>query len=371
MEKLYPLRFKEILLNYGFGDRWIADEYQKTALPEDHRIAETWEVVDRKNESSILINGDLGGKTFNQLIKRNGVQLLGSDVVARCGTRFPLLIKFLDASNVLSEQAHHNDALAAKQGLDDPGKTEAWYMLKVRDGATIHCGHQPGVSEDKVRKALLQGNTRSLMQEYRVKPGDGFLLHAGTMHYSKGGVLFYEIMQNSDVYISLRKIDPDMSAAEKEEKLHFILEGVHLEEGFDPKIQPVRIQYGNNYSTFAFVCEYFALERLDLVDNHIINCDGQRFYVLSQIEGSCVIQWQGTEEMLLPGQTCLLPACLGNVTIHPEQDCAVLKTYVPDLEKNVIKPCRDAGVTDTQIAGLGGFTRLNPLLGLLPKHAKV
>ena len=44
---LYPLRFKEILRNYTFGNRWIVDVYAKEGLPEDHRIAETWEVCDR------------------------------------------------------------------------------------------------------------------------------------------------------------------------------------------------------------------------------------------------------------------------------------------------------------------------------------
>ena len=118
--------------------------------------------------------------------------------------RFPLLIKFLDVSHPLGEQSHHADALAAKYGLRDPGKTEAWYMLKTRPGATIRCGHIAGTTPEQVRTAVLDGTIRYLMQEYVVEPGDAFLLHAGTMHYSDGGVLFYEIMQNSDVYISLR-----------------------------------------------------------------------------------------------------------------------------------------------------------------------
>jgi len=361
MEKLYPIRFKETYRNYGFGDRWIVDAYEKTGLPEDNRIAETWEVVDRKGESSVVQNGTLAGKSLHELIQIFGAQFLGKDIVNRCGTRFPLLIKFLDASNVLGEQAHHSDALAVKQGLDDPGKTEAWYMLKTRDSATIHCGHKPGVSEDDVRKALIDGNIRTLMQEYHVKPGDAFLLHAGTMHYSKGGVLFYEIMQNSDVYIGLKKVDPDLSDAEKEQKLSFLLEGVHLEEGFDPKIKPVTLQDGENSRTFVFVCVYFALERLDLRADYDINCDGERFFVLSQIEGSSVIKWENVQEELRPGHTLFLPADLGKVTIQPGPHCALLKSYVPNLVDNIIVPCREAGIPDAQICGLGGNTRLNPL----------
>ena len=137
---LYPLRFREVLRNYGFGDRWIVDVFQKTGLPEVHRIAETWEAVDRPPESSEILNGPLAGQTLHDAIASYGERLLGRDVVARCGTRFPLLIKFLDASNVLGEQAHHTDEQARARGLADPGKTEAWYMLYTRPGATIHCG---------------------------------------------------------------------------------------------------------------------------------------------------------------------------------------------------------------------------------------
>ena len=72
MVKLYPLRFKEILRNYGFGNRWIADVYEKVCLPENHTIAETWEVVDRKGESSVVQNGALVGKTLHELIETFG-----------------------------------------------------------------------------------------------------------------------------------------------------------------------------------------------------------------------------------------------------------------------------------------------------------
>jgi len=363
---LYPLRFKEILRNYTFGNRWITEVYAKEGLPEDHRIAETWEVCDRGPESSIVINGALAGKTLHELIDDYGVDFLGRDVVARCGTRFPLLIKFLDASNVLDEQAHHNDALAAKRGLDDPGKTEAWYMLHTRDGATIHCGNVEGATEAAIHDAIVDGSIRELMQEYSVQPGDAFLLYAGTMHYSAGGVLFYEIMQNSDVYIDLRQPDPALAEEEREAQVRDVMEGVHIEDNFDCKTRPISLREGVNTRTFAFACTHFALERLDLITPYTLDCDGERFFVLSQIEGTSTVVWGEQCETLRPGHTCLLPAGLGAVTLLPEPgQCALLKSYVPDLSKNVIRPLRKAGVADEAILGLGGKTGLNPLKTLL------
>ncbi|MFN2286050.1 MAG: type I phosphomannose isomerase catalytic subunit [Anaerolineae bacterium] len=363
---LYPLRFKEILRNYEFGDRWIVDVYTKEGLPENHRIAETWEVCDRGSESSVVINGALAGKTLHELIANYGIDFLGRDVVARSGTRFPLLIKFLDASNVLAEQAHHNDALAAKQGLSDPGKTEAWYMLHVRDGATIRCGNVAGATETAVHDAIMEGTIRDLMQEYAVQPGDAFLLYAGTMHYSKGGALFYEIMQNSDVYIGLTQPDATLPETEREAQVHAAMEGVHLEEGFSCKTHPVTLSEGENARTFLLACTHFVLERLDLTAPYTLECDGERFFVLSQIEGKSTVVWGTERETLRPGQTCLLPANLGTVTLEPESGpCALLKSYLPDLMQNVIQPLREAGVTDEAIVGLGGKTVLNPLKALL------
>ena len=186
---------------------------KKKTCPHDHRVAETWEVCDRPKESSVVINGPLAGTTLHALIEQHGAALLGTDVVARCGQRFPLLIKFLDASNPLGEQIHQSDELAAQRGLDDPGKTEAWYMLHAREGATIRCGQaDDSLTHAVARQAILDGTIREQMREYAVQPGDAFLLYAGTMHYSAGGVLFYEIMQNSDVIIGLRQPDPGPAA---------------------------------------------------------------------------------------------------------------------------------------------------------------
>ena len=363
---LYPLRFKEILRNYSFGNRWIVEAYAKEGLPEDQRVAETWEVCDRPGESSVVVNGQLSGQTLHELIERYGEALLGRDVIARFGTRFPLLVKFLDASHPLGEQAHHSDELAARRGLSDPGKTEAWYMLKNRRGATIRCGQAgEAVDRETVRQALLAGTIREQMREYVVQPGDAFLLYAGTMHYSAGGVLFYEIMQNSDVYIGLRQPDSSLPAADREVQVQAALEGVHLEAGYECKIAPVKLQEGANERQLVMACEYFALERLDLSEPYLLDGEGKRFYVLSQIEGGCTVEWQDGEEHLLAGNSCLIPAGMGAVRLAPSPGCALLKAYAPDLAQDIIRPLRAAGVSDERIAALGGRTRLNPLPDLL------
>jgi mannose-6-phosphate isomerase len=364
---LYPLRFREVLRDYGFGARWIVEAYEKTGLPEaPHRVGETWEICDRPNgESSVALNGPLAGQTLHALIDLYGESLLGTDIVARCGTRFPLLIKFLDATRPLGEQAHHSDELAAERGLVDPGKTEAWYMLAVRPRATIRVGNKGGVTRESVREALLAGTIKELMHEYAVSPGDAFLLYAGTMHYSAGGVLFYEIMQNSDVYIGLRAPDPSLSPGEREAVVGDRTAGLHLEEGFDAKTVPVVLGTGVNTRTFIFACRHFALERLDLMAPTMVSCNGDRFYVLTLIEGACTVVCGEQHEVLRPGHSLLLPASLGRVAIVPTEPSALLKAYLPDLVNDVVRPLRLSGIPDAAILGLGGSTELNDLAPLL------
>jgi mannose-6-phosphate isomerase len=141
------------------------------------------------------------------------------------------------------------------------------------------------------------------------------------------------------------------------------LEGVHLEPGFEVKIPPVVLTEGGNTRTFVFACPHFALERLDLTEPTTLDCDGERFFVLSQIEGEVRVACGEKKETLRAGQSCLLPATAGPVTLTPGASCALLKAYVPDLMQNVVLPLRQAGIAEEAIVGLGGQTRLNALRG--------
>jgi mannose-6-phosphate isomerase len=362
----YPIRFKEILRNYSFGDRWIVEKFSKPGLPANHRVAETWEICDRPGESSEIINGHFLGLSLSDLIQSDPEGILGADNLQKAGSRFPLLIKLLDASKTLGEQAHHDDALAEELGLKDPGKTEAWYMLFTRPNATIHCGQKDNhVTKTTVRAAILNGTIRDQMRVYSAQPGDSFLLYAGTMHYSPGGVLFYEIMQNSDVYIGLNKPAEHLPRKEQEAQMDLKVKGVHLEKGFDCKTIPAQKTTGTNIHTYILACRYFALEKFDLKQAESILCDGRHFNVLTVIQGLCTVEANGVQEKLASGQSCLLPASSGNVTVRPLPNCVMLNAYVPDILEDIIKPLRKAGFSNDEISALGGRTRLNDIDPLL------
>ena len=338
---------------------------EKSDLPDDHRISETWEVCDRPGESSEITNGWMRGSSLRQAIDAHGQALLGRAVSARFGTRFPLLIKLLDASNVLGEHVHPGDELVEKRKLDDfSGKTEAWYMLRAKPQASILCGHRPGITPEEFRQALVEDRSRDCMKEYSAGVDDSFLLHAGTIHYSAGGLLFYEIMQNSDINIGLHPPRQATAPDEIEAWTRRTLEAVHFEDGFDCRTRPVTILCGNNRRTWVIVCAHFALERLDLSEPFALEMDGERFRFATVIDGAVKVSCAGGAERLAAGLSCLLPADLGTVTFEPEAEAALLIACVPDLEGDVVEPLRAHGVPDQKIRGLGGESELNPLNAL-------
>lgn len=366
-QPLYPLRFTEIIRNYGFGNRWIVSAFEKTGLPDGQCIAETWEVCDRPNESSRIINGPLAGQTLHDAIEQFGEKFLGRDIVARFGHTFPLLVKFLDATFPLGEQAHPDDELTAACKLDFFGKTEAWYMLRTRPGATARAGNVPGLTKAQLREALLNGTSRECMVEHSVQPGDALLLRAGTMHYSAGGVLFYEVQQNSNVWVGLGPMDPKLTEAEKAKRADDALAAVHLEDGIDCRTSSVVLSRGGIRRAIVVACEHFVLEHLFPRSPWQLPRDERRFVIITQVEGRSKLFCGGHEEVLHAGNTCLIPAGAPMVTFDVVSPGSMLMSYVPDLMQDVVRPLRAAGLPDDAIVATGGRSGKNALNDLVKR----
>ena len=68
-------------------------------LKADERlIGESWELSGIPGNESVVAGGAYDGMTLTQLAEKGGSALLGEENFKRFGTRFPLLIKFIDAA---------------------------------------------------------------------------------------------------------------------------------------------------------------------------------------------------------------------------------------------------------------------------------
>ena len=69
--------------------------------------------------------------------------------------RFPVLLKFLDAHDVLSVQVHPKDGRPEYIPPGESGKSEAWVVLETGPKSRIYAGLKPGTTRDDLERALV------------------------------------------------------------------------------------------------------------------------------------------------------------------------------------------------------------------------
>ena len=126
---LYPLRFEPIYQYRLWGGRRLA-ELLAAPLPGDDPIGEAWLLSDREDHASQVADGPLQGATIRQLLEQSPEQMLGK--LAGRFQRFPLLLKFLDARDVLSVQVHPPDGQNGFVAAGRERKNRS--MGRARDG---------------------------------------------------------------------------------------------------------------------------------------------------------------------------------------------------------------------------------------------
>src|SRR5680860_1231016 len=117
---LYPIRFEPIYQYRIWGGRNLAD-LLSAPLPGNDPIGEAWVLSDRNDHASLVADGPLKGQTIGQLMEQFPEQLMGK--LAGRFNRFPLLLKFLDAHEMLSVQVHPSDMqkkLYLKENMERP-----------------------------------------------------------------------------------------------------------------------------------------------------------------------------------------------------------------------------------------------------------
>ena len=139
---LYPLRFEPIYQYRLWGGRRLA-EVLGEPLRGDGPIGEAWVLSDRADHPSRVADGPLAGRTIAQLLEDYPDQLLGEQIPGY--RRFPLLLKFLDARDVLSVQVHPSDRQQNYLPDGEPGRPRrGWSWRPDRKAAsTPACNQAP------------------------------------------------------------------------------------------------------------------------------------------------------------------------------------------------------------------------------------
>ena len=166
-------------------------------------ISELWELSVRGIDSSIVDSGINKGKRLDEVISNEDIGPISSRF-----PYFPLLIKLIDAKENLSVQVHPSDEYALKN-CHSFGKTEMWHIISADPGCGLYVGLKDKCNREEIEERLNNGTILEALNFFEVKPGDTFIIKAGTIHAIGKGVRLIEIQQNSDItyrlYDYLRK----------------------------------------------------------------------------------------------------------------------------------------------------------------------
>jgi mannose-6-phosphate isomerase len=325
---MYPLRFEPIYQYRLWGGRRLSN-LLAAPLPGDGPIGEAWVLSDREDHPSQVANGSLKGRTIAQLFEQSQEQLMGK--LAGRYRRFPLLLKFLDARELLSVQVHPSDAHKDLLPAGEAGKTEAWVVLESGTGSRIYAGLKPGTNEYDLRRALTNGTVAEHLACFAPKPGDGVFIPAGTVHSLGGGVVVFEVQQNSDVTFRLYDWDHVDAKTDQPRALQVdqALACIDFAARAAGLVTPVAEATTPVERERLFHCEQFRLWRLRGQAPFTVGAAGVP-RVLVCIEGAGQIEHGGVTDEAGRGDVFLLPAVLGACTFQPRGAVNVLEIEIPE-----------------------------------------
>jgi len=276
----------------------------------NNSIGECWAISAHANGPSIVREGPFQGMSLDSLWKIHP-ELFCSDYPI-----FPLLIKFLDASDDLSVQVHPGNNYARKHEQGELGKTECWYIIDAEPNAMIIYGHEAFSKEDLEQK-INNEEWDTLLTKIPVKSGDFFYVPSGTIHALGKGIVVLETQQSSDT--TYRVYDYD-----RRDKNGNLRE-LHLEKA----IQVTKTPHVNKQSTYITkVCKgltkttfisnsFFTVEKWEIYE--IIELQPHKKYTLvSVIEGNGCLRIQNDEYALRKGDNLILPVRFGPYELNGE-----------------------------------------------------
>jgi len=221
--EMYPLKSVPVFMERIWGGRRLQEVFGKE-LPPGEKIGESWEIADLPEGKSTIGNGPLRGQTLGEVVGKYREEIMGlkarpcqvsrasrplsrpavgerkkqgQDALATRPGAFPLLIKFLDAEDVLSVQVHPDLETCRRMGRGQP-KTECWYIIQAEPGAVIYKGLRKGVTKEQFIRAVETQDVASLLAAVPVHPGECHYLPAGTVHALSAGLLIAEVQTPSD-----------------------------------------------------------------------------------------------------------------------------------------------------------------------------
>lgn len=281
MKKLKPLCFQPVYQNYIWGGRRFVKRFGRVDTPAP--CAESWEISDRPEGMSVVMEGELAGTTLHDLVVMYGESLLGR---GRKERRFPLLIKMIDAVEPLSVQVHPSEESSERYGGEP--KSEMWYLL---EGGAVYAGFKELCSRQALKAAIRENRVQDLLQKIDVSLGDAVFIPGGRIHAIGAGCMMLEVQQNSNT--TWRVYDWGRG---RELHVKEALECLKLDDVANPVHKQILLEENSSMKRFEILSTlFFSIEKLDLKESFSLECDPATYQIFFDL--------QKAQSILLPADS--------------------------------------------------------------------
>lgn len=315
---LYPT-LKETI----WGGRTLIDEYGFET--DGDNAAEAWLLSCHKDGPSFVIDGKYKGETLSLVIEKEGKAVLGTNCAD--AVDFPVLIKIIDARDKLSVQVHPDDEYA-RINENENGKTEAWYVLKCDEGASLIFGVNHDMTKEEFAANIENGTLLDDMNVVKVKEGDVVFIPSGMLHAIGEGILLAEVQQSSNsTYRVFDYNRRDKNGNLRELHVKKAVDVVNLQLAdvdFSPEGAPESV--GDAEKTYLTGCEYFRMTRVNCDGEYEDNADEKSFVSLLVLDGEGEIYSDTVKISLKKGSSIFIPASYGKFSVKGK--LSILETRV-------------------------------------------
>ncbi len=306
-ELITYIKFNEAYFPRPWGNYNLPNIFNKP-VPPNEKIGEIWLISDRNEFQSKVIKGRFIGKTIHELVTTYPQYLFGNRKGEGYPSRFPLLLKIINANEILSVQVHPSDQKAKELNEHDCGKTEMWYIMEAKPNSFIYLGLRKNVKKEHLLKEIQHGgDVDRLLRKIYVKQGDHYLIPAGTIHAIGPGIILAEIQQNSNLTYRLY----DWNRLDLEGKPREL----HLEKAFysietcQTSIAVPKIDLKHSFGREKFLCStpYFSAKYWEIKSETKIWNNNYSFHIIFSLDTTKLsVETEEKETLQMERGECVL-----------------------------------------------------------------
>ena len=354
----FPLMFQNNRITRFYVGGKVLNEWRRMEEVEDSHQCEELLVtsigaISKGQKEGFAVSRTLesqGSTLLSDLLRAYPEEILGKEFHEYNPNHLSVLARVGDTKVRLVLQCHPKRQDAKKYFGMPMGKTEAWYMARIREipgeEACVYAGFKRHVTKALWRRLYEAQDVDAMvncLHKLPVKQGQTVLIPAGMPHCVGPGCLFLEYHECNDITVRVEKNINGMTISDEE-----MFYGLSLEEGlglFDfttyteeeirqrimMKEHPA--QQEEQYELLHIIRkednDSFGMDLLKLHGMYRLP-DKEYHRVIVAVENDLTIKVGDREECLIQGHGALIPACCKNVELIGA-DCQVT-IGIPFLE---------------------------------------